>query len=108
MKPLPFDEVFKQDKFCETIEINGKTYLFTILRVDPTTLPKGYFKYDLRDEFDGEICQIKEYVLVNHWGAIVGPYQLPLDEEGCYYPTENDINYDITEVNKYLEENQHD
>jgi hypothetical protein len=106
MKPLPFREVFKGNTACDTLEVNGHPYLFTNLRIDQTTIPKNYYKYDLRDECDGDACEIRKYILVNHWGTIIGPYELPLDETGSYYPTEEDLNYSITKVKDYLQEQE--
>ncbi|MBO6231653.1 MAG: hypothetical protein J6O50_13935 [Ruminiclostridium sp.] len=40
--------------------------LFTNSRLDRTTIPEGLYAYDLRDECDGNINELKEFVLVNH------------------------------------------
>ncbi len=50
-------------------EIVGK---FTDMRIDRETVPPKLYAYDLRDaDADGEICQLKTYVLVNHYGTFI-------------------------------------
>lgn len=55
----------------EGFSIFGREALFTNYRIDRSTVPEGLYAYDLRDECDGEICQLKSHVLVNHWGTIL-------------------------------------
>ena len=47
--------------------------LFTILRVDPKSVPKGLYVYDIRhsDEDWCEPATIEPKVVVNHMGAII-------------------------------------
>lgn len=68
MIPLPFNA----DETMEIVVVFDKPYLFTDMRIDRDTLPEGAVAYDVRDNCDGEFCQIKEFVLVNHWGTIIG------------------------------------
>lgn len=56
----------------EGFSIFDREALFTNYRIDRSTVPEGLYAYDLRDECDGEICQLKSHVLVNHWGTILG------------------------------------
>ena len=55
----------------EGFSIFDREALFTNYRIDRSTVPEGLYAYDLRDECDGEICQLKSHVLVNHWGTIL-------------------------------------
>ena len=55
----------------ETFFILGQDALFTNSRLDRTTIPDGLYAYDLRDECDGNINELKEFVLVNHWGTVL-------------------------------------
>lgn len=55
----------------EKFEILGRQALFTNLRLDRSTIPEGIFAYDVRDECDGEINQLKSFVFVNHWGTVL-------------------------------------
>lgn len=55
----------------EGFSIFDREALFTNYRIDRSTVPEGLYAYDLRDECDGEICQLKPHVLVNHWGTIL-------------------------------------
>lgn len=66
MKPMNANEAD-----YEEFEILGREALFTNMRIDRNTLPDGLYAYDLRDECDGEPCELKSFVLVNHWGTVV-------------------------------------
>ena len=68
MIPIPFNT----NETMEVVELFGNNYLFTNMRIDRDTLPKGAYAYDIRDDCDGEFCQVQKYVLVNHWGTIIG------------------------------------
>lgn len=68
MRPVPFETLKEMDVVC----VNGCPYLFTNLRVDRKTLPEGMAAYDVRDSCDGNFYQVANYVMVNHWGTIIG------------------------------------
>ena len=55
----------------ETFFILGQDALFTNSRLDRTTIPDGLYAYDLRDECDGNINELKDFVAVNHWGTVL-------------------------------------
>ncbi len=86
MVPIVLDLNEKLD----VCEVNGKEYLFTNLRIKRDTLPDGVVAYDVRDCCDGEFHQVQKYVMVNHWGTIIGLDPLPLEEDGRYYPQGDD------------------
>ena len=85
MVPIVLDVNEKLD----VCEVNGTEYLFTNLRIKRDTLPEGVVAYDVRDNCDGEFCQIQRFVMVNHWGTVIGTEPLPL-EDGSYYPEGDD------------------
>ncbi len=60
-----------QSEEYESFFILGQDALFTNLRLGRTTIPEGLYAYDLRDECDGNINELKEFVLVNHWGTVL-------------------------------------
>lgn len=66
--------------------------LFTNLRINRESIPKNLYCYDVRDSdrLDGSFAQIKEYVLVNHWGTIITKEPFSLDDSGAYYPKEEE------------------
>ncbi len=57
----------------ERFEILGHDALFTSLRIDRNTLPKGLYAYDLREDDygKGDICELCGFVLVNHFGTAI-------------------------------------
>ena len=78
----------------ESFEIFGKDALFTSLRIDRKTLPEGLYAYDLRDCDDctGDPSELKNYVMVNHWGTVV--VREPIDgAENGVLMDRNDYNY---------------
>ena len=82
---------FKKERSFEIVCVNKCPYMFTNIRIDRDSIPDGFVAYDVRDDCDGEFLQIQNFVLVNHWGTIIGIERLPMDPEwNCYYPTEDD------------------
>ena len=80
------------NKGMDAVMINGKTYVFTNMRVERKSVPDELYVYDVRDDDDcsGVFANIKEFVMVNHWGTIIGQVPLPLDENGTYWCEEED------------------
>ena len=84
MIPVPADSIT-----YDTFEIFGYQGLFTNLRVDRNTLPEGLYAYDLRDEFDGNINQLKDKVIVNHWGTVILKTQITDADKGVTVTSED-------------------
>ncbi|MCM1298955.1 MAG: hypothetical protein NC203_07835 [Firmicutes bacterium] len=68
MKPINANETG-----YERFEILGHDALFTNMRIDRKSLPEGIYGYDLRDSDDcnGEPSELRNYVMVNHWGTVL-------------------------------------
>jgi hypothetical protein len=102
MKVNAYTEIY------ELMEIFGQIVLFTNMRIDRATVPKELFAYDVRhdDECQGEICEIKPFVMVNHWGTILckNPIELTDFNGDCRYVEEKDYNYlgETTTIEKFL------
>lgn len=79
----------------ESLEILGQTALFTCLRIDRKSVPDELYAYDLRhdDECQGNICEIKPFVMVNHWGTILCKEPIEMSDNGCRFVDENDYSY---------------
>lgn len=81
----------------EIVELKGKPMIFTNMRLDRRTIPKGLFAYDVRDDGSNGIpCEICRTVLVNHWGTIVTDEELSLDESmgnPTLFVEEDEFNY---------------
>ena len=82
------------DADYERFEVLGHDALFTSLRIDRKTLPEGLYAYNLRDCDDctGDPCQLKNYVLVNHWGTVIVREPIDGAENGVDLDR-NDYNY---------------
>lgn len=79
----------------ELLEICGQTVLFTNARLDRETVPEGIYAYDLRhdDLCQGNICEIKPFVMVNHWGTILCREPMEMTDGECLYVSEDDYGY---------------
>ena len=66
----------------DLVTVCGIPMIFTCCRVDRDTVPMGLYVYDVRhdDDCQGIPCQIKEHIMVNHWGTIISTKPLKLDE----------------------------
>lgn len=76
---------FKDEFPFEIVEVQGKPYMFTNMRICRESIPDGLFAYDVGDACDGEFWRIQPFVLVNHWGTIIGKDEMLLNSSGAYY-----------------------
>lgn len=101
----------------ERVEVFGKECLFTCGRIDRTTVPEGMYAYDVRhdDDCQGIPCEIKPYVLVNHWGTIICAEPIEMTDlvqfggnMACRFLDDEDFNYTgrMTTLDNYRKENQ--
>lgn len=77
----------------EEVEVLEKMAFFTPVRVLDETVPEGLHRYEVRDDgAKGIPCQLKPYILANHWGTILtaGPIEL---EDGSRYLKDEDWSY---------------
>ena len=99
-------KVNAQEESFELMELFGKTVLFTNMRVDRSTVPEGLYVYELRDEdCTGDICEIKPFIMVNHWGTIICKEPIELDTKwNSKFVDEGDYCYlgDTAKLNEYL------
>ena len=89
-----FNEL-KKEKF-ELMELFGDTLvIFTSIRISRELIPEGLYAYDLRhdDECTGDICEIKPFVLVNHWGTVISKVPIEMGEHGYRLMDDNDYSY---------------
>lgn len=89
------------EKF-EEVTVLEKPMIFTCLRIDRDTVPKGLYVYEVRhdDDQQGIPMEIAEHILVNHWGTLISSKPVRLDTHpvnGKKYKVldpENDWNYE--------------
>ena len=72
-----------RQEIFEDVTVLGKPMIFTNLRIDRNTVPKGMYAYDVRhdDDMQGEPCEIAPFILVNHWGTIISNTPLDFNKE---------------------------
>lgn len=107
---------FKADvntEIFEDITLFGQPMLFTDLRCDRGTLPKGMYMYEVRHDDDGrgDPCEIANWIMVNHWGTVISNRPVQFNEQtpsGKPYrliDSEADWNYEGTTqtLKEYME-----
>ena len=64
----------------EEVTVLDKPMLFTCLRIDSATVPKGLYLYEVRhdDDMRGDPVEIAKWIMVNHWGTLISNEPLPL------------------------------
>lgn len=82
----------KEERY-ELVMADKYPVLFTNARINRDNVPKGLFRYDIRqdDEYQGIVCEIKKSVMINHWGTILSKTEIPMPDS--YLILENDIDY---------------
>lgn len=99
----------------QLVTIFNKPILFDCERIDRTKVPENLFCYDIRhdDECRGDMVELKDYVMVNHWGTVICKEPFGTQEyDGTTFTTkegliigDGDYNYiseDIT-ISEYLD-----
>lgn len=73
----------KTERF-EAVEILGIPGLFTTLRVDRSTIPKGMYLYEMQTSEDdwGRPCLLGRHITVEHFGSVLTPAPIQLPENG--------------------------
>ena len=68
----------------EEVEILGIPALFTTLRVDRATVPKGMYAYDMQTDAEdwSQPCLLARRVLVEHFGTVLTASPIHLPEKG--------------------------
>lgn len=91
MKPIHYESTT-----YEKMIICGIEGLFTTLRIDESTIPKGYNKYFIRHSDDGDewFCTLEKFVWANHVGHFITPNEIIMEEYNCIY-INNDYNYEL-------------
>lgn len=102
------------DKF-DLVVIFDKPVLFTSERLNRNIPIEGVYYYDIRhdDECRGDMAQLKDRVMVNHWGTVISKERFePREVGGKIFTTaegidmdEEDYNYlgETLSVSEYLE-----
>ena len=100
-------KVNAQEESFELMEMFGQRVLFTNMRVDRDTVPQDLYVYEVRhdDDCTGEICEIKPFVMVNHWGTMICKEPIELDpKRNSRFVDKNDYSYlgDDVKLDEYI------
>ena len=85
---IHFSELNYETLYPLTVKLdNGNIYdgRFTDMRVDRASIPQGLYAYDVRDECDGDPCEIRSFILANHMGTLITTAPIPEAEKGEGY-----------------------
>ena len=101
----PQNEIMNES--FEEVSLLGKPALFTSSRLNHSDVPKGYNIYELRhdDECNGDVVQVGNRIIVNHWGTVIMRDKLALDSDGLLDVESDDINYgsgDCSTIKEYI------
>lgn len=68
----------------EAVEVFGVPGLFTTLRVNRATIPKGIYAYDMQtsEEDWSQPCLIARHITVEHYGTVITASPIELPETG--------------------------
>ena len=80
----------------EEVTILNKPALFTSIRIDRSTIPRGYHLYEVRhdDDCQGDAVQIARGIMVNHWGTLITREEIKLPSDGYLDIEPEALNYD--------------
>ena len=81
---------FNDTSNYELMEMLGVEGAFTSLRIDPETLPEGFYKYSLRQGEVGTFGQVSSGILIDHAGDFITKKPLDLGYEGFRDVTDED------------------
>lgn len=79
MSKYPIDV---NEETFENVTVFDRPMLFTCLRCDRSTLPKGMYMYEVQHNNDGtgEPCEIAEHIRVNHLGTLLTNHPIDLEQ----------------------------
>jgi hypothetical protein len=84
-----------EEDFTE-VTLLDKPALFTPIRIDCGTVPRGYHLYEVRhdDDCQGDAVQIARNIVVNHWGSLILRDEIRLPPDGFLDIQPEALNYD--------------
>ena len=93
---------------AEIVELFGQKALFTNGRVPLSAVPKGLYRYELRDDGNGNFSTVEKNVIVNFAGTVITKSPLALGEHGyCEIldnrPDLNFLGYELS-ITEFMEE----
>lgn len=86
----------------DVVTVFDKPMLFTNERIKKEDVPEGLYRYEIRDtdENSGEMAQIKDWVMVSHWGTVLTKEPVePREVEGRVFTTAEGIDMDGEDYN---------
>lgn len=96
-----------QDEKLQAVEFLGQKALFSDTRLKPSEIPKGFYRYELRDGGNGNFASVEERVFVDHAGTLLMREPIELGKNG-YLELDDDsalnfLGYEQT-IKEFLDE----
>lgn len=96
-----------QDEKLQAVEFLGQKALFSDTRLKQYEIPKGFYRYELRDGDNGNFASVEERVFVNHAGTLLMREPIELGKNG-YLELDDDsalnfLGYEQT-IKEFLDE----
>lgn len=96
-----------QDEKMQAVEFLGQKALFSDTRLKQSEIPKGFYRYELRDGDNGNFASVEERVFVNHAGTLLMREPIELGKNG-YLELDDDstlnfLGYEQT-IKEFLDE----
>lgn len=83
------------EEYFETVSICGIKCLFSDVRIERNTVPKGKYQYEIGGDDDsrGEPARVQYGVLVNFFGTLICDELLPLGDDHVLWLQEGDFRW---------------
>ena len=107
------EKIDKENLFqFEEVSLLDKRALFTSMRLERATLPKGMYAYDIRSSDDDGFyaAELADEIMVNHFGTVLTNVPYDLGKDGyIILKDEKDFwctNHGCMSVNEYMRVNK--
>ena len=96
-----------KEEIFEVLELFEKHVLFIDLRIDPKTVPKGLYCYEVRSDSNSDApYEIANHIFVDFCGTIISKNPLDLGDSGSILTNDDDWNYTgvCMSLNEFIDE----
>ena len=85
---------YREEKF-QKVSVCGIPCDFSDMHIDRSTVPKGRYQYEVADddESQGKPSRVRNGIMVNFWGTLIGDVPLPLGSDGVLWLDDGDFLY---------------
>ena len=83
---------YRKESFRK-VSVCGIECGFNDMRIDPNTVPKGKYQYEVAgdDDSGGNPARVKQAILVNFFGTLICDKPLPIGNDGVLWLMDGDF-----------------